>query len=83
MPEPPGEGEGTKRERVDRSFAALPDADLPVVAERILVSELPLPLDAATRNAIEDVLWAGQGATEVPKRTRREIARDLDLAGPR
>ena len=81
LPEPPGESEGTKRERVDRSFAALPDTGLPVAAERILVSELPLPLDASTRNAIQDVLWAGQGATEVPKRTRREIARDLDLAG--
>ena len=81
LPEPPGESEGTKRERVDRSFAALPDTGLPVVAERILVSELPLPLDASTRNAIQDVLWAGQGATEVSKRTRREIARDLDLAG--
>lgn len=80
LPEPPGESEGTKRQRVDRSFADLPDADLPVVAERILVSELPLPLDASTRNAIQDVLWAVQGATEVPKRTRREIAQDLDLA---
>ena len=62
-----------------RSFAALPDADLPAVAERILRARLPLSLDAAARFAIEDVLWAGQGATEIPKRTRREIARDLDL----
>jgi hypothetical protein len=27
------------------------------------------------------VLWVGQGATEIPKRTRREIAQDLDLSG--
>ena len=32
-----------------------------------------------TRNAIQDVLWA-EGSLEIPKRTRREIARDLDLA---
>lgn len=40
--------------------------------------EPPEP-DAATCNAIQDVLWAGQGAIEIPKKTRREIARDLDL----
>ncbi len=57
LPEPPGESEGTKSQRVDRSFTDLPDAGLPVVAKRILVSELPL--DAGTRNAIQDVLWAG------------------------
>jgi very-short-patch-repair endonuclease len=70
---------GTKRERVSQSLAALSDADLPMVAERILTSQ-DLQLDAATRNAIEDVLWAAQDAYEIPKRTRREIARDLDLA---
>lgn len=78
LPEPPPPGEGTKRERVDRSFAALSDADLPMVAERILMNQLPV--EAATRNAIQDVLWAGQGSREIPKRTRREIARHLDLS---
>jgi very-short-patch-repair endonuclease len=77
LPEPPDEG--TKRERVNQSFAALSDADLPMVAERILTSQ-QLRVDAATRNAIQDVLWAGQGTHEISKRTRREIARDLDLA---
>jgi hypothetical protein len=76
LPEPPG---GTKRERVSHSFAALSDADLPMVAERILTSQ-QLRVDAATRNAIQDVLWNGQGTHEIPKRTRREIARNLDLA---
>ena len=75
MPEPPDEG--SKRERVDHSFAALSDAELPKVAERILDNALA---DAETRNAIQDELWAGQGTPEIPKRTRREIARDLDLA---
>jgi hypothetical protein len=70
-----------KRERVERNFVELPDAYLPMVAERILVSELPLPLDAATRIAIQDMLWVGQGVLEIPKRTRREIAQDLDLVG--
>jgi very-short-patch-repair endonuclease len=36
-------------------------------------------VNAMARNAIQDVLW-GQDAHEIPKRTRREIARDLDLA---
>ena len=75
MREPPDEG--TKYERVSQSFAALPDGDLPTVAEQILAQ---LSVDATTRNAIQDVLWAGQGSLEMPKRTRREIARDLDLA---
>jgi very-short-patch-repair endonuclease len=49
-----------------------------MVAERILMSQLRV--DAATRNAIQDVLWAAQGTHKIPKRTRREIARELDLA---
>lgn len=76
LPEAP---EGSKRERVNHSFAALPDTDLPMVAERILTGQL-LSVDAAARNAIQDVLWASQGAREIPKRTRREIAQDLELA---
>lgn len=74
LPQPPTEG--TKSERVNHSFAALRDADVPGVAERILQCH---PVDAATRNAIQDALWAGQGGVEIPKRTRREIARALDL----
>ncbi len=81
LPEPPGESEGaTKRERIGRRFAALPDADLPAVAERILAGRGSLRLDAATRNALQDVLWAAQGTIEIPRRTRREIAQGLDLA---
>lgn len=76
LPEPPGESEGTKRERVSQSFADLPDSDLPEVAQRVLGQ---ISVGAATRNAIQDVLWAGQGAIDIPKRTRRDIARALDL----
>ena len=79
LPEPPDEDGHSKRERVDGSFAALLDADLPRVAERILASDKPPQLTAAARNAIQDVLWAGQDVIEIPKRTRRELARDLDL----
>jgi hypothetical protein len=62
LPEPPGRDEGTKPQRVETSFAALPAAALPDVAERILMSGEPPEPDAATRNALQDVLWAGQGA---------------------
>lgn len=78
LPEPPPEGEYSKRVRVARSLAALPDAGLPAVAERIVSGTMPLSSGPAARFAIEDVLWAGRGAPEVPKRVRREIARDLD-----
>ena len=74
LPEPPDEG--SKRERVAGSFAALSDADLPKVAERILDAALA---SAKIRNAIQDELWADQGTPQIPKRTRREIARDLHL----
>ncbi len=78
LPEPPPEGEYSKRVRVARSLAALPDAGLPAVAERIVSGTMPLSSGPAARFAIEDVLWAGRGAPEVPKRVRREIAQDLD-----
>jgi very-short-patch-repair endonuclease len=66
-----------KRERFERCFAALPDESLPAVAERILGLE-GHPLDAKTRNAIQDGLWAGQQVPETPLRTRREIAEALE-----
>ena len=80
LPEPPGEDEGTKRQRAQASFAALPDACLPDVAGRILAGGEPPEPGAVTHNAIQDVLWAGQGAIEIPRKARREIAQDLDLA---
>lgn len=79
LPSPPPAGEYSKRERVSRSLAALADADLPMVAERIMTGTMPLSAGPAARFAIEDVLWAGRGP-EIPRRTRREIARDLDLS---
>lgn len=73
---PPPPDEGTKYEKVSKSFAALPDTRLPEVAKKVLIHQ---PLDAKNRNAIQNVLWAGEGLLEIPKRTRREIARDLQL----
>jgi hypothetical protein len=57
LPEPPPEGECSKRVRVARSLAALPDAGLPAVAERIVSGTMPLSSGPAARFAIEDVLW--------------------------
>ena len=76
LPTPPAEG--SKHQSVKASLAALPDAKLPMVAENVLASQVRV--DTTTRNAIQDILWAGQGSLEMPKRTRREIARNLDLA---
>src|SRR5262245_58629219 len=61
LPEPPGQDGHSKRQRVSHSFAGLPDTGLPEVAERILASSEPPQPDAAARNAIQDVLWAGRG----------------------
>jgi very-short-patch-repair endonuclease len=82
LSEPPRRDEGrpepvlTKQQRIEWSFAALADGDLPAVAGRILAAGPP---NAADRNALQDALWAGRNSVEVPRRTRREIARSLDL----
>ncbi|WP_223167998.1 hypothetical protein [Nonomuraea sp. SYSU D8015] len=73
----PDEAFGSKRDRIGQGLADLADADLPMVAERVLQQ---LQVSPATRNMIQDVLWAGHGTLEIPARTRRDIARDLDLA---
>jgi hypothetical protein len=77
--EPDSGEELSKRKRVDWSLARLADEDVPAVARRMLDGWLPAPLNAAARNAIQDILWTAEGALEIPKRTRRDIARALDL----
>lgn len=74
LPDPPNEG--TKYERAAQSLADAADADLPEVARRVLAR---LWLPRQTRMAVEDLLWAGLNPPAIPKRTRREIARSLDL----
>ncbi|MFF4755241.1 AbiJ-related protein [Streptomyces sp. NPDC002514] len=76
MPEIPKE-EGSLRERIERSYAQVSDNDLPHVAQRILACG---SLTAATRNGIQDLLWAESSPPAIPKRVRRELARALDLA---
>ncbi|MFP8959029.1 hypothetical protein ACLIYP_00365 [Streptomyces nanhaiensis] len=75
LPQPPEEG--SKRERVMHSLKALPDGRLPDVAQRVIRDGL---VDPAARNTIQDALWAAQNTPQIPKKTRREIARALDLA---
>ncbi|MET9069451.1 hypothetical protein [Streptosporangium sandarakinum] len=69
--------EGSKHERLSQALTDLADTDLPMVAERILQH---LQVSPATRNAIQDVLWASCSTLDIPAKTRRDIARSLDLA---
>ncbi|MGW1643175.1 AbiJ-related protein [Streptomyces lavendulae] len=69
--------EGTKAERLKRSFAQVTDSDLPLVANRILAAGQGSP---PQRFRIEDALWAESSPPEIPARIRRELARSLDLA---
>ncbi|MFI5867463.1 hypothetical protein [Streptomyces sp. NPDC051546] len=69
--------EGTKRERVARSYAQVPDSDLHTVALNVLANGYA---STAQRIGIEDVLWAEASPAEIPSRIRRELARSLDLA---
>jgi hypothetical protein len=74
LTQPPGEG--TKYDRVSHNLAGLPDAELPRVARLILTGVV---MDARTRNAIQDLLWAGDDPPPIPKKARREISRAVDL----
>ena len=74
LPTPPSEG--SKRERITISFEALSDADLPLVAERLLKLYPPSP---GARNEIQDLLWADTFSPEIPKRFRRELTGTLSI----
>ncbi|MFB7551942.1 hypothetical protein [Streptomyces sp. NPDC056154] len=71
----PPTDEGSKRERIEASFAQVPDSDFLQLAERFLQTQ---DVDAATRIQLQDALWAEASPPEIPMRTRREIARALD-----
>ncbi|WP_329012036.1 hypothetical protein [Streptomyces sp. NBC_00690] len=73
----PQSDEGTKHERVERSFAQVSDSDLPAVAQNLLAGGYA---NTAQRHRIEDLLWAESSPPEIPRRIRRELARSLDLA---
>lgn len=66
---------GSKRDRLRANFAALPDSELPAVAERLLAQHPP---SAAARNAIQDLLWDSPTVPEIQKRFRREVARAIE-----
>jgi len=66
--------EGSKRDRLLSSFAAVPDDELARVAENLLQH---FPPDPDIRNKIQEILWLDTPCPEVPKRFRREIANRL------
>ena len=72
----PSEG-NTKHERLVASLRDCPDDRMPHVADAILDQEQLAP---AQRLALQDVLWLGRHHVEIPSRTRRELAKDFDLA---
>lgn len=69
---PPDEESGlTKRQKMEGSFAAVCDEELPAVAARLLER---YPPSAADRNTIQDLLWADIRVPVILKRYRREVA---------
>ena len=73
LPEPAADG--SKRERMTASFDAVADADLPSIAQKLLIRHPP---NATTRNQIQDLLWSDSPCPPIPKRYRREVARRLN-----
>ncbi len=70
--------EDSKRVRMEKSFDAATDLDLKDVAGTFLRLFPPTP---DLRNKIQDLSWADMNIPEIPKRFRRELARDLGQAG--
>ena len=58
------------------SFNAVPESDLPFVAERLLERHPP---SAAQRNEIQDILWSDANTPIIPKKYRREVARAIEF----
>ncbi len=73
---PAPEQDGSKRERMISSFNALGSANVAPVAERLLELYPPIP---SVRNEIQEILWSDTATPEIPKRFRRELARQLTL----
>jgi very-short-patch-repair endonuclease len=69
---------GSKRERMTGSFNSAMEVDLPNVAENYLREFCRSPRE---RNAIQDKLWTGEDAAEIPLRYRHELSRRLGDAG--
>jgi very-short-patch-repair endonuclease len=69
-------GEGSKREKMQASFEAAEDGDLPAIAQHVLVEYPPSP---RKRNEIRDLLWADSPGPEILKKHRRQIAKALEI----
>lgn len=67
---------GTKAERIDGAIASMPDSELSRVAGRLLGES---QLTGPRRAALQDAVWLAEGSPDIPMRTRRELARALDL----
>jgi very-short-patch-repair endonuclease len=72
----PTENEGSKREKMEKSFDSIGDAQLPGVAERLLAI---YPPPASIRNQIQDLLGEDSPLPEIPKRYRRQLAKSLSI----
>ncbi|WP_199546371.1 hypothetical protein [Streptomyces sp. N35] len=69
----------SKRERIALSFSQVPDARLPLVAQRVLQQEF-FSVRASMRFQVEDLLWQREAPIQIVKKVRRDVARALDLA---
>lgn len=78
LPEPITE-ETSEEERGRRLAEAAREADTVTLARRVL--ELgPTYVDTKTLFDIQDALWTDQGFPQIPKRTRHEMVRDLEIS---
>src|SRR5260370_42118074 len=66
--------DSSKRERMQKSYDAADDAQLPTVAENFLRSFPPSP---DLRNRIQDVIWENLDTPDIPTRYRHELSRNL------
>jgi hypothetical protein len=73
LPPPVG---GSKSERMKASFDAVPDAQLPALADRLIARG---EIEGKARYAIEEHLWNAKPFLKIPKRHRRELARVLTV----
>lgn len=77
MPPVPEEA-GSKRKRIALSLSQVPDSQLHQVARGIL-EQSPIYVNPSILFQIEDLLWEEESPPEIPKKTRRDLARALDL----
>lgn len=71
-----GEG-GSRADRVNRALEPVPDGELLQVANLLLREP---QLTGTARATLQDSVWMAEGSFDIPKRTRRELARALSLS---